>query len=46
MGIQRSTFLVGPEGRIARAWPNVTPEGHAGEVGAALAEAKAARGRA
>jgi peroxiredoxin Q/BCP len=38
MGIQRSTFLIGPDGRVARAWPKVTPEGHAVEVAAALAE--------
>ena len=44
MGIQRSSFLVDPDGRIARAWPKVTAEGHAAEVVAVLAEAKAARG--
>ena len=38
MGIVRSTFLIDPEGRIARAWPKVKAEGHAGEVRAALAE--------
>lgn len=31
-GIQRATFLVDPEGRIARVWPKVTVEGHAAEV--------------
>ena len=41
MGIQRSTFLVGPDGRIARAWHRVKPEGHAEEVAGALAAAKA-----
>ena len=41
MGIQRSTFLVGPDGRIAQAWPRVKPEGHAGEVAEAIAAAKA-----
>jgi peroxiredoxin Q/BCP len=41
MGIQRSTFLVGPDGRIARAWPKVRADGHAAEVLAALAEARA-----
>jgi peroxiredoxin Q/BCP len=40
MGIQRSTFLVGPDGRIAHAWPTVRPEGHAEEVLAALAAAR------
>jgi peroxiredoxin Q/BCP len=38
MGIQRSTFLVDPEGRIRRVWPRVKPEGHAAEVLAALDE--------
>jgi peroxiredoxin Q/BCP len=41
MRTQRSTFLVGPDGRIAHAWPAVKPEGHAAAVRAALAEAKA-----
>jgi peroxiredoxin Q/BCP len=41
MGVQRSTFLVGPDGRVAEAWHRVSPEGHAEEVGAALAVAQA-----
>jgi peroxiredoxin Q/BCP len=32
MGIGRTTFLVDPEGRIARVWPKVSVEGHAAEV--------------
>jgi peroxiredoxin Q/BCP len=32
MGIQRATFLVDPDGRIARTWPKVSVEGHAAEV--------------
>jgi len=40
MGVQRSSFLVDPAGRIARAWPKVKADGHAAEVLAALAEAK------
>lgn len=32
MGIVRSTFLVGPDGRIARIWSPVKVEGHAEEV--------------
>jgi thioredoxin-dependent peroxiredoxin len=32
MGIIRSTFLVGPDGRIARIWPKVKVAGHAAEV--------------
>lgn len=38
IGINRSSFLVGPDGRVARAWPKVKPEGHADEVLAALDE--------
>jgi thioredoxin-dependent peroxiredoxin len=41
MGVARRTFLVDPEGRIARTWPKVKPEGHAAEVIAALDEAQA-----
>ncbi len=32
MGITRATFLIGPDGRIARAWPKVKVAGHAEEV--------------
>ena len=39
-GVARRTFLVDPSGRIARSWPKVKPEGHAGEVLAALDEAQ------
>jgi len=42
-GIQRSTFLIDPDGRVARAWPKVKADGHAAEVLTALAEARAAR---
>jgi peroxiredoxin Q/BCP len=38
MGIIRTTFLIGPDGRIARIWPKVKVAGHAAEV---LAAAKA-----
>ena len=41
MGIQRSTFLVDPEGKIRRVWPRVKPEGHAAAVLAALDEERA-----
>ena len=40
MGVARTTFLVDPEGRIARTWPKVKPEGHAAEVIAALDAAR------
>jgi len=32
LGIVRSTFLVGPDGRIAKIWDKVRPKGHAAEV--------------
>jgi peroxiredoxin Q/BCP len=36
MGIQRSTFVIDAKGRLARAWPQVSPAGHAAEVLTAL----------
>jgi peroxiredoxin Q/BCP len=41
-GTARTTFLIAPDGRIAKVWPKVTPEGHAREVLAALDEVGAA----
>lgn len=41
-GTGRSTFLIDPEGRVAKVWPKVTPRGHAAEVLSALDEARAA----
>ena len=38
MGIERTTFLIGPDGRITRIFPKVKPEGHAEEVLAAVQE--------
>ncbi len=35
-GTHRVTFLIGPDGRIKKIWPQVKPEEHAGEVLAAL----------
>ena len=32
MGIDRSTFLIGPDGRVLRAWRKVKVPGHAAEV--------------
>jgi thioredoxin-dependent peroxiredoxin len=32
MGIDRSTFLVGPDGRIAKVWRKVSVPGHVEEV--------------
>ena len=37
IGIVRSTFLIGPDGKIAHIFSPVTPDGHAEEV---LAEVK------
>jgi peroxiredoxin Q/BCP len=37
-GILRTTFLINREGRVARVFENVKPEGHAAEVLAALRE--------
>jgi len=37
-GVIRSTFIVGPDGVIRKVFPKVKPEGHAGEVLAALKE--------
>jgi len=36
MGIIRSTFLIGPDGKIKAAWPKVKVDGHADEVLAAI----------
>jgi peroxiredoxin Q/BCP len=43
MGVQRATFLVAPDGRIAHAWPKVTAEGHAEDVLQMLVAARADR---
>jgi peroxiredoxin Q/BCP len=37
MGIDRATFLIGPDGTLEKVWPQVKPDGHADEVIAALA---------
>ena len=42
MGIQRATFLIDPDGKIARVWPRVKADGHADEVLAAIKELSAA----
>jgi len=43
MGVLRATFLIDPEGRVARRWPKVTPEGHAAQVLAAIDEEQSRR---
>jgi thioredoxin-dependent peroxiredoxin len=41
MGVERSTFLIGKNGKVAKAWHKVKVPGHAEEVLAALKELKA-----
>jgi peroxiredoxin Q/BCP len=36
MGVARTTFLIGPDGKIEKIFDKVKPEGHAGEVLAEL----------
>jgi thioredoxin-dependent peroxiredoxin len=38
MGIQRATFLIGKDGKIAAVWPKVSVKGHVDEVVEKLAE--------
>jgi len=38
MGVARTTFIIGPDGKIARVFERVKPEGHDQEVLAALKE--------
>ena len=42
MGIARTTFLIGPDGKLAHIFENVKPDGHAEEV-LALARKGASR---
>ena len=37
IGVIRSTFIIGPSGKVERAWSNVRADGHAAKVLAALA---------
>lgn len=39
MGIVRTTYLIGPDGKVARRWDNVKVDGHAEEVRKAVAGA-------
>jgi peroxiredoxin Q/BCP len=38
MGIQRSTFLIGPDGKVVKVWKQVKVDGHDEQVLAALRE--------
>jgi thioredoxin-dependent peroxiredoxin len=42
MGIQRATFIIGPDGKVAKAFPKVSPKTHDDVILAALAELSAA----
>jgi peroxiredoxin Q/BCP len=42
IGIERTTFLIGPDQKLLKIFPKVKPEGHAEEVLAAVKEYKAA----
>jgi peroxiredoxin Q/BCP len=42
MGVQRATFIVGPDGKIAKAFPKVSPKAHDDIVLKALSELAAA----
>jgi len=44
LGTARTTFLIAPDGRIARVWPKVKAAGHAADVLAALDELTAVAG--
>ncbi len=36
MGVYRTTFLIGPDGKIKKIWPQVKPDEHAAEILEAL----------
>jgi len=38
LGIVRTTFWIGPDGKIRKVWDKVTPKGHAADVLAAIRE--------
>jgi peroxiredoxin Q/BCP len=40
MGLQRSTFLIDTQGKIAAVWPKVSVKGHVAEVAAKVRELK------
>jgi peroxiredoxin Q/BCP len=41
MGVQRATFIIGPDGNIAKVFPKVSPKTHDDVVLGALAELQA-----
>ncbi|HEV3025464.1 MAG TPA: thioredoxin-dependent thiol peroxidase [Pirellulales bacterium] len=44
MGIQRSTFLIDPEGKVARVWKKVNVDGHDAQIVEAIEETQKAGG--
>jgi peroxiredoxin Q/BCP len=42
MGVERTTYVIGPDGKIMAIFPKVNPEGHAEAVAAALAGSRRA----
>jgi thioredoxin-dependent peroxiredoxin len=42
MGVQRATFIIGPDGKVAKVFPKVSPNSHDDVVLKALAELAAA----
>ncbi len=44
LGIARSTFLIGADGKIRRVWTQVKPAGHADEVLAAIEQTSGTTG--
>jgi thioredoxin-dependent peroxiredoxin len=43
MGVQRATFLVRPDGILARTWPRVKADGHSDQVLESLRELQGVR---
>jgi thioredoxin-dependent peroxiredoxin len=44
MGVQRITYLIDPDGRVAHVWPKVSPEEHPAEVAEVLAKLQGGAG--
>ena len=40
MGIARTTYIIDPEGRVARVFPDVKAQGHGDQIADALEELK------